>query len=294
MSRTIVTHLLSWNSDWIKIVEFTNRMIRGMAFSRNIIKEAFERNELSNSWIYFLFWEDENEKSLVYIGQALDIWKRLKDHLRSEEKNFWNYTICFTKWNKQFDSAEVNFLEWTLIKKAKDAWKYEVINSTIWNKEHVDEFKINELDEFISDLEILIWTLSYPVLTPYVRKNTKWEVFDNENKKESIYFLKRPPFEAKMVYTNEWTIVLEWSTWKQLTDWGLKDGIWKRREKLEKQDIIKINQDWSILFLKDYLFKTPSGAAMIVAWNTLNGWWEWKDSSWVCLWENKNYWQSNN
>lgn len=290
-SRTILTHLVEWNPEWIRIVEFTSRLIQWISFPRSLFKEATERDELSNSWVYFLFWEDENEKVQVYIGQALDLSERLKYHLRSSEKDFWTATVCFTKWREKFDSAEVNFLESKLIKKAGESRRVDILNWTLWNKEHLSEFKISDLEEFLNDLEILLWTLGYSILSPYIQKNTKWEIFDPSNKKEIIYSIKRWWYESKMVYTNEWIIVIEWSTWKQITEWWIKDGILKRREKLELQKIIKIQDDGSIIFLKDHLFKTPSWAAMIVAWNTLNGWWEWKDELWKCLWENENYWQ---
>lgn len=289
-SRTILTHLVGWNPEWIRIVEFSNRSIQCISFPRAIFHEAINRKELLNSWVYFLFWENDDEEDKVYIWQSLNIWERLKNHLKSPQKDFWIHTICFTKgWNR-LNSAEINFLENRLITKANASMKLLVENSTNWNKEFLSEFEISDLEEFLVDLEIILGTLWYWVLTPYIQKNIKWEIFDASHKKETIYSIKRWIYESKMVYTNEWFIVIAWGTWKQMTEWWIKDGILKRREKLELQKIIKIQDDGSITFLKDHLFKTPSWAAMIVAWNTLNGWWEWKDESWKCLWENENYW----
>ena len=291
MSRTILTHLVSWNPDGIRIVEFTSRLIQWISFPRSLFKEVAERKELSNSWVYFLFWEDENEKVQVYIGQALDLVERLKNHLRSSEKYFWTATVCFTKWREKFDSAEVNFLESKLIKKAEESKRVEVLNGTSWNREHLSEFKISDLVEFLDDLEILLWTLGYSILSPYIFKSKWWEVFNIENQPEVIYYLNRWDCEWKMVYTNEGFIVLKDSMGQSMKSSWLKDWILKRRERLEKEWVISILVDWKIRFLKDHLFKTPSWWSMILSGSASNWWWDWKDLNGKSLWENENYWQ---
>ena len=293
-SRTILTHLISWNPDWIRIVEFTTRPIQWVSFPRSLFKEVTERSELSNAWVYFLFWEDENEKIQVYIGQALDLGERLKYHLRDSEKDFWTTTVCFTKWQTRLNSAEVNFLESKLIKKVKESWrvdKVNILNGNAWNREPLTEFQISDLEEFLNDLEILHWTLGYSILSPYFHKNNRWEILNNENQSEVVYYLNRWNCEWKMVYINEGFIVLKDSIWQSMQAAWLRDWILNRREKLKKDWVIEFLIDWKIKFLKDHLFKTPSWWSMILSGSASNWWWDWKDISGKSLWENENYWQ---
>ncbi|MBC7498823.1 GIY-YIG nuclease family protein [Candidatus Gracilibacteria bacterium] len=293
-SRTILTHLISGNPDGIRIVEFTTRPIQGVSFPRSLFKEVTERSELSNAGVYFLFGEDENENIQVYIGQALNITERLKNHLRSLEKNFWTTTVCFTKGQTRLNSAQVNYLESKLIKKVNESGRVDkdnILNGNAGNREPLDEFQIADLEEFLSDLEILLGTLGHSILSPYFHKNNRGEILNNENQSEVIYYLKRGNCEGKMVYINEGFIVLKDSIGQSMQACGLKDGILKRREKLEKDGVIEFLNDGKIKFLKDHLFKTPSGGSIILSGSASNGWGDWKDLNERSLGENENYWQ---
>jgi len=64
--KTIITYLVDWTPTWIKTVEFSNRLIKGISIPRKDFKDI-NIEELSFSWIYFLFGEDEEWNDLVYI-----------------------------------------------------------------------------------------------------------------------------------------------------------------------------------------------------------------------------------
>lgn len=291
-SRTILTHLLNGNPEWLRIVEFSNRYIKWISFPRAMFEDVAKRDELSHSWVYFLFWEDENEQEKVYIGQSLNIVERLKNHLKSPQKDFWLNTVCFIKvWKDNLNSAEVNYIENQLINKSNHSWRIYVENSTWWNKEHLTEFEISDMNEFIIDLDILLWILGYPILNPLISTNKSWNIINSENKVETIYYLKRWDCEWKMVYTNEWYIVLKGSIWQSITDSWIRDWIWKRREKLISEWVLQLTDNNRILFLKNHVFKSPSGWWMIIAGSSINWWWEWKNEKWISLWDNEKHWQ---
>lgn len=69
----------------------------GIAYKipRNMVKESENREELSAPGVYFLFGrDDEKDKPLVYIGEAENIIKRLKQHL--DKKDNWNEVIALS------------------------------------------------------------------------------------------------------------------------------------------------------------------------------------------------------
>lgn len=294
-TRTIKIELLSGEPSWIRTIEFTNRKIKWLVIPRKSIHEAFEEDALWRYGVYFLVWSKiESDESLtfennVYIWQATHLKTRIKEH--NDKKDFWNTCICFTTWDNSFDSSDINFLENQLIIRAWKAWRYDLKNKTKGNFENISRGKKSDIEEYIEDLEILLWTLWFPILTPLIRVNNEWKNIDISWQEGKLYYLKRATCNGEMIYTNEWFIVLKWSTWKPMEDSGIRDGIHIRREKLEKDWIIQTDWDWKIIFLKDHLFKSPSWGAMILSWSASNGWGDWKDWDWKSLWENENHWQ---
>ena len=79
--RTIQTILYDDNPTWVKTTEFTNRLTKWLYIPRFNIKDIsnYKIDEYSNAWIYFLIWEDEEWKTLVYVWQATDISNLFKE-----------------------------------------------------------------------------------------------------------------------------------------------------------------------------------------------------------------------
>ncbi len=129
--RTIITYLIEWNPNWLKTVEFSNKLIKGISIPRKDFKEALEqRSELKHSGIYFLIGEDEEGNNMTYIWQATILAKRLNDHYKDTSKDFWNNAICFTYKDGSLNESDINYLEKTIINEAKNADRYKILNNT--------------------------------------------------------------------------------------------------------------------------------------------------------------------
>lgn len=278
--KTIITYLINWNPSWIKTVEFSNRLIKWLSIPRKDFKDALDRDELKNSWIYILIGVDENDAEKAYIGQATVLWKRLNEHYRDEKKDFWNNAICFTYKDWSLTESDINYIEKQLINKAKKINRYNIANWNSWNNWLIQEYRIPDMQEFIQDLEILIINLWYPIFKEIVTKNQK--------DKENIYYLKNRWSKAELAYTQEWFIVLKNSSWpKEL----VKSEVEKRWYSYKNRQILLskwiIKEDWdNIYFLKDYIFKSPSSASSVIIWRATNWWILWKDKKWNTLDDN--------
>ena len=102
----------------------------GIAYKipRNMIKESENRKELSSPGIYFLFGYDENnDKPSIYIGEAENIIKRLKQHL--DTKDFWNEVILFISKDTNLNKAHIKYLEYKFYSIAKNSRRYHIENS---------------------------------------------------------------------------------------------------------------------------------------------------------------------
>lgn len=276
-ARTIITYLLNWNPYWIKTVEFSSKLIKWISIPRIDFKESLERRELQYSWVYILFWSDENEENIAYIWQATVIWNRLKNHYDDERKDFWNTAVCFMYKDWSLTESDINFLEKELINKAKKAWRYKLFNQTTWNLWLIQEHRIPDMLDFLEDLEILVLNLWYPIFKEIISKK------ELQNEK-NMYYLRTKWSNAKWIYNDEWFLVLKWSKGiKEIIPFQIKQWHIARNRNIMLEWWIIVEIDEWFEFTQDYLFKTPTSACNIISWWNYNWWIEWKNKNWVTL-----------
>lgn len=279
--RTIQTILYDDNPTWVKTTEFTNRLTKWLYIPRFNIKDLsnYKIDEYSNAWIYFLIWEDEEWKTLVYVWQATDISNRLNQHNKDVEKeDFWNIAVVFTTKENSLNESDINYLERESISKAKNAGRVDVLNKTVWNTCLIAPQKKADLDEFISDMEVLLWNLWFDFL-----KESK----KSKNKHRTLYYLKNRWSKWEWEYVQDWFLVYKDTRWpKELVDSQIKNRwtAYVNRPKLLERWIIR--EEWNeIIFNCDYLFNSPSTAAIVVSWRSMNWWKIWKTQDWKTLWQ---------
>jgi predicted GIY-YIG superfamily endonuclease len=280
MARTIITYLTDWTVEWIKTIQFSNRLIKWLIIPRKDVTVAVKtRSEIEGSWIYFLFGENEKWENSCYIGQAKNLSSRIQQHSKDTWKDFRNTVLCFTHTDWTLDKTDINYLEREIISIAKKAKRYEITNWTDWNKGLMREHRISDMQDFIEDAKILLNSLWLPVLQELITNNEKWSTI------ESLYYLISRWSNAKWTFsTNGNFVVLEDSILSDNEIIPYQRDLWnleKRRNILKEEGIIINNK-----FTKNYEFKTPTAACNIISWGNLNWRLEWKDSNWKTLDEN--------
>jgi len=279
--RTIQTILYDDNPTWVKTTEFTNRLTKWLYIPRFNVKDLsnYGIDEYSNAGIYFLIWEDEEWKTLVYVWQATDISNRLNQHNKDIEKEyFWNIAVVFTTKENSLNESDINYLERESISKANSAGRVTVLNKTVWNTCLIAPQKKADLDEFISDMEVLLWNLWFDFL-----KESK----KSKDKNKILYSLTNRWSKWKWEYLQDWFLVYKDSRGpKELVDSQIKNKwtAYTNRPKLLERWIIR--EEWDeIVFNCDYLFNSPSTAAIIITWRAMNWWKSWKNQWWKTLWQ---------
>lgn len=282
-SRTIITYLVDGNPQWVKTVEFPNRLIKGISIPRKDFSIAIKnRHELDLSGVYFLLWENDSGNKVAYLWQATILGKRLNDHYKNTEKDFWNTAIAFTYKDWTLNESDINFLEKELIAAAIAANRYVIKNGNSWNNGLIQEYRKPDMEEFIDDLRVLIANFGFNVLKPLVNEKDLYE-------SDTLYYLHSRWSDARWLYTEEWFIVLKGSRWpKNLVKSEIerKQYAYRNRPLLLSDWIIQEDGD-QIIFTQDYLFTSPSSAAVIVLGRSTNGRVQWKDESGHTLDENE-------
>jgi len=272
--KTIITYLVDGDPLWIKTIELSNWVWKGIIIPRSKLKLVKDRPEVKQPAVYFLFWEDENGNKKAYIWETEKLIDRIFAHDIKKDRR--NVVIAFISKDNNLTKSDIKFLEYMSIKKAKEVGRFQLENKSIPEKNVLPEYKESEMMEFLENINLLISTAWYPIFKPLYQ----WQT-DEEN----IFYLTARWADAKWTYTEEGFVVFKWSKWPAEPVKSFKKYVsssFKLREKLLQQWILRIEKDYIIL-TKDYKFSSPSTAADVIIWRSSNWWKDWKNKYWKSL-----------
>lgn len=264
--KTIKIFLIDGDPNGRMSCELSNWSGKAYKIPRIKIKECTDRDDLMNTGVYLLFGKDEEGKDLVYIGEAESILKRLNQHLN--QKDFWNETIVFVSKDDNLNKAHIKYLENRLHDIAQLAKRYKIENSIIPTQSSISESDRAEMEEFIENIKMLVNTLGHKVFDEKreFKPKQKHEIFsikaargaDGQGEPSSDGFVVLKGSKAAATIVNSMTasfIVLR----QKLID----DGVL-----VDKGEFYE--------FSDDYIFSSPSTAAVMVMGRNANGLTEWK------------------
>src|SRR5690606_18070485 len=110
----------------------------------------------------FLIGEDDHNQNKVYIGEAENVWDRLKTH--DTKKDFWNEVILFSSKDENVTKSHVKYLESRLISIAINANRYKVENSNSPNLSSLPLPEQDSMEDFLLNLKLLNGTLGHKFL----------------------------------------------------------------------------------------------------------------------------------
>lgn len=250
------------NGRWI--CELSNWTGIAYKIPRNLIKEGENRKELSSPGVYFLFGrDDENDKPLVYIGEAENIISRLKQHL--DKKDNWNEAIAFISKDSNLNKAHIKYLEHQFYTIAKNCGRYSIDNSNTPTKSSVSEAEVAELEEFIHNAKILVNALGHKTFESYSEKQI------NKKDNNPIFYISAGDGKASMIATSDGYVLQKGSCIHKTSAKLLNNGIKKKVEQSRNDGEIKGN-----ILQEDKLFSSSSSAAAFAAGYSISGPQQWK------------------
>lgn len=249
---------------------------------RTLIKESISREELQSTGVYFLFGKnpEDDEKDLVYIGEAESIIDRLRQHLATKE--FWLESVCV--FSKNLNKAHVKYLEKRLYDLAKEANRFELENSTVPARTTISEADEAEMEEFLENIKLTVHTLGYKLFERIDKR-----AVNSTSSQTKDYYISTKGIKATGFLTSEGFVIKKGSqalyeTAPSMEKWA--KGYVKLREKLILDEVL-IRQGENYIFTKDYLFSSPSAVAVIVMGRNANGMTEWKDGNQASISDNE-------
>ncbi|HVY01560.1 MAG TPA: GIY-YIG nuclease family protein [Candidatus Nanoarchaeia archaeon] len=263
--KTIQLYLPDGNPNGIKICDMPTSVAKAILIPRNNLKNVQESLSLSKVGVYLLFGENEHlHLPEVYIGEAEDLIKRIKQHDVQKEE-YWNFAVAFLSSKNNLNKAHVKFLENHLYNKAKDLGRCIVKNSVIPTQSNVSMQDKDFILDFFDELKILLGALGYPIFEESAQAGNL-----------EIFHCKGKDAEAVGSFTEKGFMVHNGSTSNLIESKSISSWITEIRKVLIEEKILEKKGNLFI-FSKAYEFRSPSAAAAVVLARGANGWTEWKN-----------------
>jgi hypothetical protein len=228
--------------------------------------------------------DDKTGKSKVYIGEAENVWDRLKNH--AINKDFWSEVILFTSKDDNITKSHIKYLESRLIDIARQTERYILENSNNPSLSSLPLPDRDAMEEFIINVKLLNGVLGHKFLENQINfkpeTETKLNLIETTENKEvfvsnniSELSLNVKNIIAKAILTDEGIVVLAGSgvSEKESKNYGYKT----LREELIQDGTIQKNKNGDFVFVKKHLFASPSSAAAVIVGYSINGRRTWKD-----------------
>ncbi len=271
--KTIKLFLIDGSPSGRISAELSNWTGKAYKLPRTMAIQSDDRSDLTGTGVYLLFGKDPDEDSrdMVYIGESEEVYKRLRFHL--DEKEFWNYAVVIVSKDDNLNKAHLKYLESKMYDQAIDAKRYQVNNVNKPTCSAISESDVAEMEEFFSNMALLVSTLGFKVFD-------KIKQVPSKPRDEVIFYITSTRgADGRGQQTTEGFVVFQGSVATGEVVESFKGdhfrGAYNLRLKLIKEEVIKKEQD-NMIFTQDYLFSSPSAAAMVVLGRSANGRTEWK------------------
>lgn len=291
MGKSIRIYLAETEVNGIRHAEIVNWTGQALAFPRNRVTDLKNWPEVRRQGVYFLIGQDEQSgQEAVYIGEAEVVVERIIQHV--SQKEFWSECIAFTSKDENLTKSHIKYLESKLVAAASNANRYVVINSSAPQESALPRSDKDSMDEFASNIRILLGVLGHRVLEPISATKQKTSGAptiapatpqnvqsqnQNENTSGSSFFMKTSKVSATALRTSNELVVLQHSQAAKETQASISLGYKSIRDKLISMGVLADASD-HLIFTRDYPFSSPSQAASIISGSSINGRNTWKNA----------------
>ena len=262
IGRTIEIYLPEANPRGVRECAIMDSITKAVVVPRTKLADVTKRDDLQDPGVYFLVGEtDDLGKPEVYIGEAEQLIKRIKQHNSSKE--FWQTAICFVSVKQNLNKAHIKYLENHCCEKAKEANRCSLHNSNMPTKSSLTNKDRDFVLRFFEEMKIVIGVLGYPI-------------FDSIKKeRKNIIYCKGKDAKAEGTYSEDGLLVFKGSTCNLEESPTAGSWVETMRDQLKSKEILKEKEN-VLEFTEDHLFNSPSAAAAVILARRANGWTEWK------------------
>jgi len=271
LPKTVRLFLMDGSADGRWIAELSNWTGKAYKIPRSMLNQSKDRADLQSPGIYLLFGRSDElgGKDHVYIGEAENIYERLKQH--ASGKDFWFEVITFISKDENLNKAHIKYLESRLYQLAKEADRFCLENTAKPTRSKISEADEAEMEEFLRNIHMFTSILGHKVFEPLAVQ------IDSKICDSSLLFIKsaRGADGSGQVHPEGFIVFKGSFSAMEITVSFKKHHFFKLRQRLIDEGVLFLNNDY-YEFATDYVFNSASAAAAIVQGRSANGLKEWK------------------
>jgi hypothetical protein len=252
-----------------EVINWTGQLI---VVPRPQLHELSSRDELQRTGIYLLVGPSDDGRDRIYIGEADEVFARLKEHDKDPRKEFWIRAVAITSKDQNLTKAHGRYLESRLIELATLAGKAEIGNGTSPGTKTLPESDRADMEYFLDQVRLTLPVLGFDFLraTPATPLNNSTSTPDSpklvlqEVGAYAVAYEIDGQFVVQKGSTARREMSKSWDTYVPV------------REALISQRKLVPKDDQFFEFIEDTEFSSPSAAATIIAGGNRNGRTSWK------------------
>ncbi len=273
--QTIQIFLPAGDPRGMRVAEITTRIVRVIEVPRSQLADFLKMPEAQQVGVYFLMGElSDAGLPRAYIGQSGNVGNRLVQH--NQNKDFWNRALVVISLTNSMTQTHALFLEWFAIAEAIKAGRYSLENGNTGSQPYTPAPLQADCHEIHETAATLLATLGQPIFEPLIQSANIGNGNGKPQPATELFYCKGPDASAVGEYTSEGFVVHKGSTARIGNVASIQGTSQERfREQLVTDGVLKL-QGVQYVFTRDYLFSSPSTAAIAVLGRSANGWIEWK------------------
>lgn len=279
--RTVRLFLADGLPQGIVIADVGNWNGKALAAPRGRLPELLRRPEASRTGVYVLLGPnpDQVDGVLAYIGEADDIAARMRIHLRSENKDFFDRVVFLVSSDEMLTKGHVRYLESRLIKLTQEAGSVALTNDTHPDFQRLPEADRADMDTFVGNAALVLPILGCDLFRRRQRPQaaTRADLGPVAAHVSPVFTFATGGASATGQETEDGFVVLAGSTARRAASSTFPAGYAALRDKLVVSGQLGRGDTPDIWrFGSDVTFSSPSAAASIVSGRSASGPLEWK------------------
>lgn len=277
--KTVRIFLMDGEPAGLRTAELSNWTGKAVIIPRHMLKVARQEPEWQRPAVYFLVGQKEEGdlQEAIYVGSAEDLVKRLSEHDRTKE--FWSVAIGLISKDDNLTKTGVSYLESRVIEEADRSGRYKLENENRPKPPNISKMYKAEIEEFFENSELLLSGSGLP----FMSRNQN----DQNAGSRPVFYCKRVKHKthgkghyengAFLMYADSVVLAESISNEKNMKLRRMSKERHRRIVKeLEGNGVLEAIGDGRYKFIKNYMFKTPSGAASFIVGSAVGGWDVWK------------------
>jgi hypothetical protein len=276
LGRSVRLFLADGTPHGLIIADIGNWNGKVLAGPRSRVGELLRRPEASRTGIYVQIGPDPDRPGelLGYVGEADDVAARMRYHLRSDSKDFFDRVAFIVGLDESLTKAHARYLESRLIRLTKEAGTVVLINDTAPDFNRLPEADRADMETFIEQLRIILPLVGFDLFRP---RRPVWTTPVAGDDSGPVFTFSTGAASAKARETEDGFVILGGSTAKTATSGTFQAGYRALRERLlADRSLVPGASDELLVFATDVVFASPSAAAAVVAGRSASGPIEWK------------------